>query len=102
MSQLHRQMAEPSETDHANLLTFGDAPMTHGRVRRNAGTEERRGPGEIELGRNTQDKPLIHHDAFRVAAVGDAAKMLVGRVVGECHMRTVLLKTGLALAASAI
>ena len=93
---------EPAETDDADLLALGDAPVAQGRVRRDAGAEERRGAGEIEIRRDAQDEALVDDDAVRVAAVGDAAEVLVGGVVGEGHVRAELLETGLALGAGAV
>ena len=43
MRELHAHVAEPAETDHANLLALGDAPVAHGRVGRDPGAEQRRG-----------------------------------------------------------
>jgi hypothetical protein len=49
-----------------------------------------------------QDKALIHHDAVRITAISDATEVLIGKVVGECHIRTELLEAGLALGAGTI
>src|SRR6476620_245749 len=81
MGKLHRHMAKSAETDHANLLACGDAPMTHGGVGRDTGTEERRGSGEIEIRRDAQDETLIDDDAVGIAPVGDAAEVLVGGIL---------------------
>ncbi len=77
MGKLHGHVAQPAETDHAHLLAFGDAPVAHGRIGGDAGAEQRRGPGEIEVGGHAQDEALIDDDAIGVAAVGDASEMLV-------------------------
>ena len=45
---------------------------------------------------------LFDYDTFRIATIGDATKMDVWRVVGEGHMRTELLETGLTLVAVAV
>ena len=100
--ELHAHVAQSAETDHADLLAFGDAPVAHGRVCCDAGAEQRRGPGEIEVGGDAQDKALVDDDAVGVAAVGDAAEVLVGEVVGEGHVRAELLEAGLALGAGAV
>src|SRR5205085_3222183 len=57
--------------------------MTQWRISRDAGAEERRGPGQIELVGNSQDEILVDDDALRVAAVSDAAGMFVLAVVSE-------------------
>ncbi len=95
-------MAQPAETDDADLLALGNAPVAHGRVGRDSGAEKRRGSGEIEVGGNAQDKALIDDDAVGVAAVGDASEVLVRGVVGESHVRAELLKTGPAIGAGAV
>ena len=49
-----------------------------------------------------QDEVLVDDDALGVAAVGDAAGVLVGEVVGERHVGAELLETRLALGAGAV
>ena len=71
MGELHAHVAEPAETDDADLLALGDAPVAHRRVGRDPGAEQRRGPGEIEVGGDAQDEAFIDDDAVGVAAVGD-------------------------------
>jgi hypothetical protein len=71
--------------------------MTHGRVGCDAGAEERRGSGEIEVGRNTQNKAFVHDYAFRVATIGDASEVLVRGIVREGYVPAELLKASLAL-----
>ena len=102
VSKLHPHVAESAETDHADLLAFGDAPVAHRRIGRDAGTEQRRGSGEVEVGRNSQNEALIDDDAVGVAAIGDAAEVLVGEVVGERQVRAELLQALLALRAGAV
>src|SRR5262249_45229390 len=57
----------------------------------------RRGSGEIELGRDTQDKVFVDNDAIRVATIGDASEVLVREVVSEGYVAAELLKASLAL-----
>ena len=102
MSKLHAHVAQSAETDHANLLALGDAPVAHGRVGCDPGAEQRRGSGEIEVGRDAQDKAFVDDDAVGVAAIGDASEVLVREVVGEGHVRAELLKAGLAFGAGAV
>lgn len=102
MSKLHPHVAQSPETHHANFLAFGDAPVTQWRVCCDSGTEQRRGSGQVEVGGNSQNKAFIDHDALGVAAVGDAAEVLVWGIVGEGQIRTELLQAGPALAAGTI
>ena len=76
--------------------------MAHGRVCRDPGAEERRRPGEIEVGGDAQHEMLVDDDAVGVAAVGHASEILVGRVKGERQVRTEVLKAGFALGAGAV
>ena len=81
MSKLHAHVAQSAETDHADFLALGDAPVAHGRVGGDSGAEQRRGSGEIEVRGHAQDKALIDDDAIGVAAIGDASEVLVRGVV---------------------
>src|ERR1041385_8862563 len=45
---------------------------------------------------------LFDYDTIRIATIGNSSKMQIWRVVGEGHMWTVLLKTGLTLLAVTI
>jgi hypothetical protein len=40
VSELHAHMAKSAETDHADLLALGDAPVAHGGVGRDPGAKE--------------------------------------------------------------
>ena len=85
------------------FLPLVDAPVAQRRVGRDAGAEQRRGAGEVEVGRDAQDEVLVHDDAVGVAAVGDRRRLvLVRRVVGERHVRAELLEPGLAVGAGAV
>ena len=75
MGELHAHVAQPAEADDADLLALGDAPVAHRRVGRDPGAEQRRGPGEIEVGGDAQDEAFIDDDAVGVAAVGDAPEV---------------------------
>src|SRR6476659_6682588 len=59
MGELHSHMAESAKADHTDLLTFRNAPMTHGGVGSDAGAEEWRGSSEIEIGRNAQHETFL-------------------------------------------
>jgi hypothetical protein len=45
---------------------------------------------------------LFDYNTVRIAAIGDASKVHIWRVVGEGHMWTILLETGLAVETVAI
>ena len=92
MGELHAHVAQPAETDHANLLTLGNSPVAHRGVRCDAGAEERCRSGKIEVGGNAQNESLIDDDAIGVATIGDASEVLIGAIVGEGHVRAELLK----------
>ena len=102
VSELHAHVAQSAETDHADFLALGDAPVAHGRVGGDSGAEQRRGSGEIEIRRDAQDEALVDDDAVGVSAVGDASQVLVREVVSEGHIRAELLEAGLALGAGAV
>jgi len=79
-----------ASTTEETYLAMGDnpalrnAPVTHRRVGRDAGTKQRGGPGEVDVGRDAQNEAFIHNDAVGVAAVGDRRRLVfVGRAVGE-------------------
>ena len=62
-------------------------PVPQRRVGRDAGAQQRRGRGEIELVGNAEHECFIDDDALRVAAVGVAAGVFVRAVVGERRAR---------------
>ncbi len=102
MSDLHAHVAQPAETDHADILALGDAPVAHGRVRRDPGAEERRRSREVEVGGDAHHEALVDDDAVGVTTVGDTSEVLVPRVVGEGSVRAELLEAGSALGAGAV
>ena len=87
MGELHAHVTQSAKTHHANLLAFADAPVAHGRVCCDPGAEQRRRPGEIEVGGDAQDEAFIDDDALGVATVGDASEVLVRGVEGERQVR---------------
>ena len=72
------------------FLPLADAPVVEGGKGGDAGAEQRRGAGEREVGGDAENEVLIDDDGVGVAAVGDAAEVLVREVVGEdaCCCRT--------------
>src|SRR5208282_2990957 len=93
----HRHVAQAAEPDHANFLALGDTPAAHGRVSCDSSAEQRSGSGELEVRGDAQDEPLLHDNALGIAAVGDAAEVLVWRIKGECHVGAEILKASPAL-----
>jgi hypothetical protein len=81
--ELERHVAKTTEPDDAHALARLHVPVPQRRVRRDAGAEQRGRAGRIEVRRHAEREGLVHHDAVGVAAVGDAAGVLVAAVVGE-------------------
>ena len=100
--ELHAHVAQSAETDYADLLALGDAPVAHGRVCCAPGAEERRSSSKIEVGGNAQNEAFINDDAIRLATIGDAFEVLVCGVKGESQVRAELLKTRFALGTSSV
>src|SRR6266487_3925468 len=75
MSKFYRHVAESAETDHTNFLAFGDAPVMHGRVRRDAGAEQWRSGGEFQVRGDAQNEMFVDDDAFRIAAVSNPSEV---------------------------
>ena len=63
MGEFHTHVAQPAESDDADLLPLCDAPVAQGRIRRNTRAQERSGPGQVEVGRDAQDEAIVHDDA---------------------------------------
>ena len=102
MCKLHAHVTQSAETDHANFLALGDAPVVHRRVGGDAGAKQRSDSGKLQVRWDAQDKPLVDDDALGVAAISDASQMLVGEVVSQGEIRTELLEARLALGAGAV
>src|SRR6266480_528136 len=102
MRKFYRHVAQAAETDHANFLALGDAPMMHGRVCSDAGAEQWRSGGDIEVGGDAQNEMFVDDDAFGVAAVSNPSEVLIRRVEGEDHVRAELFKASFALWAGAV
>src|SRR5437588_1109594 len=102
MSKFYGHVAESAETDHANFLALGHAPVMHRRVSRDPGAEQRRSSGKIEVGREAQNEVFIDNYAFGVTAVGHASEVFIRRVEGKDHVRAELFEASLALWAGAI
>src|SRR5260370_19457721 len=93
MGKLSGHVAEAPESDHANLLALGDAPMAHRRVSRDSGAKERAGSGEVEICWFGENEPLIDNGALGVAAIRHASQMLIGKVVGVGRIQAELLES---------
>src|SRR5271157_2729467 len=82
MGNLDGHVAESAETDNTDFLALCDTPAAHGRVCGDPSAQERRSPGEIEVGRDAQNETLVDDDAVGIASVGDATEILVRGVEG--------------------
>ena len=67
-----------------------------------SGAEQRRGPGKIEVGGDTQDERFIDDDAVGVSAVGDAPEVFVRGAVGLDLVWAELFKASLAMGAGVV
>src|SRR5690606_26038275 len=81
--EFHAHVAEPAEADDTDLLTGPDVPVAERRIGGDAGAQQRRGGGQIDILAHPQREGLVHRDALRVAAEGRAAQVRVRAVVGE-------------------
>ncbi len=54
--ELDAHVAESAEADDADFLALADSPVMHRRVGGDAGAEQRRGPGEIEVRGDLEDE----------------------------------------------
>ena len=102
VGELDPHVAQSAEPDDADLLALGDSPVVHGRVRGDSGAEQRRGSGEVEVRGNLEHEFLVDDDAVRVAAVSNAAAVLVRGVVGQGEIGAELFQPLLALGAGAV
>ena len=82
MSKLHAHVTQSAETDDADLLALANPPVAHGRVCCDPGAEERRGSGEIEVGRDAQHEAFVDDYAIGIATIGDASR---GACPGSCR-----------------
>ena len=81
------------------FLPLVDAPVAHWGVSCDPGAKQRRGSGEIQVSGYAENEFLIDDDAIGVAAVSDASRVLVGKVVGEDESSAELLERLLAFGA---
>jgi hypothetical protein len=95
-------VTQTAEADHTDLLPLDVTPAAHGRVGRDPGAKQRRDPGQIEVGGNTQNKVFIDDDTFRVSAVGDATQVFVRGVEGEGLVWAQLFQAILAIGAGMV
>ena len=68
-----------AEADDADLLPFADFPVAQRRIGGDAGAQQRRGAGGIQLVGHAQHEGFVDDDAVGIAAVGDAAENFVRR-----------------------
>eukprot|EP01132_Coremiostelium_polycephalum_P015745 gene15744-biopygen7837 len=97
LGELDAHMAQTAHAQNANLVASLHAVVLERRVSGDAGTEDRRGAGQVELGRDLHHEVLADHDAVGVAAHGVAAIDPVWRGVGHGRaFEAVLLEVGVA------
>src|SRR5690606_38721088 len=104
VGDLHRHVAQPAETDHADLLARPDLPLAQRRIGGDAGAEQRRDGGQVVGLTDAQHIFLVHHYGVRRAAEGVLAAAERRAVVGadETVLAVLLqaLATGGAIAAT--
>src|SRR5437764_6615572 len=83
LGKFHAHMPEAAQANNANLLSLANVPEPQRRICRNAGAQQRRCAGKIQLVGDAQNERLAHHDTVGVSAVSDAAENLVLSVIGE-------------------
>ncbi len=77
MGKLHAHVPQAAKSDNSDFLALANFPVPQRRISRDAGAQQRGNPGRIEFLGNAQDEGLVNHDAFRIAAVGDAAENIL-------------------------
>jgi len=88
VGEFDAHVAQSAESNDADFLTLGHAPVAHRRISSDAGAQQGRGSSEVEIRRDAEHEALCHNDAVGVAAVSDASGVLVGKVVGEGETHT--------------
>ena len=76
-------MAEAAEADDADPVALLRPPVAERRIGGDAGAQERRRGGEVELRGEAERERLVDDDPLRVAAVGGGLPVHLGAVVGE-------------------
>ena len=102
VGELHRHVAEPAEADDADLLARSRLPVAQRRIGGDAGAQERRCRGGVEIARHLEREALRHHDVAGIAAEGVAAEHGVRAVIGgDGAARAILLQSLFAARAGA-
>ncbi len=84
MGDLDRHVAQTPEADDGDLRAGAGLPVPEGRVRRDAGAQQRRRRRQVVERGNVQAKAFVDDHLGRIAAIGHlAGRPLVGGVVGE-------------------
>src|SRR5580704_9876701 len=83
MSEFQPHVTKAAKAHNSNFLALLHIPVPQWRISRDAGTEQRRGGRKIKLLGNLERKCLGDDDAIGIAAIGDAAELLVFGVVGK-------------------
>src|SRR5260370_27060 len=91
-------MSQSSQAEDSDFVPFAYVTVAQGRVRRNAGTQERSYTLQRQFRRNFQGILFIHYDLSGVATVGGSFAIPLVAVVGGVHpFFTILFLAGLAL-----
>src|SRR5271157_440816 len=72
----------PPRPTTPTFLPFVTPQRRMGELCGDPSAQERRSPGEIEVGRDAQSETLVDDDAVGIASVGDATEILVRGVEG--------------------
>ena len=92
MCKLHGHVTESAEPNHADLLAFGDAPVTHRGICRDPRAQQRRDTSDVQVRWNVEHELFVDDDAVGISAVGDASEVLVRKVVSESQVWAELLE----------
>ncbi len=82
LRQFDAHVPQPTEADDADLFAWPRAPLAQRRIGGDAGAQQRRDPGRIEVFRHAQHEVLIYHQIGGVAAVGYGAGLTILAVIG--------------------
>ena len=64
VGELDAHVAQAAESNDSDAMSLADLPVTKGGPRGDAGAEERRGGGRIELVRDAQHELLVHDNCL--------------------------------------
>src|SRR4051812_43284672 len=91
-------MTQPSESDDTDFLPFPHFPPLKRRVSSDAGTEQWRSRGQVQVLRHAEHECFVHDNCFGISTVGNAAGDFVLAIISERH--PVLAKLFIAITAT--